>query len=119
MARPKKERDETRPHRIIFRLTGAEMKQLRQQAEAAGVSPHEYARMLATGAAGAQARVTGRAEPPGAFELRQQLIRVGNNMNQIARRLNARDEYQPDELRTASRDLDQIFRRMLDGVTFH
>lgn len=120
MPRPKNAPELNRPHRVWFRLTGAEMAKLADAAGKAGVPANEYARMKAIGSrspVGAQFRQ--QQEPPGMFELRHQLIRVGTLMNQIARRLNMVGEHEPQELTEASRDLREIFRRILSEITFH
>lgn len=116
--RPVKAAEEKRPHVVSFRLTNAEKAQLENEAAAAGLALNECARVKTT-CAGAPAVSAPHAEPPGAFELRQQLIRVGNNMNQIARQLNQKGEYEPQELKSASHELGEIFRRILAEITFH
>ena len=116
MGRPKKTSAQTRPHVVSFRLNAEEMAQLRKEAEEAGLEPGERARMKAVrvrGVAGGPA--TRRPSSPEAFELRQELRRIGVNMNQIARRLNMTGEHEPEELREASKHLDEVFLRMLQG----
>ena len=114
MARPKKPAAQARRHVVKFLLTDAEMLQLRRQADALGVEPNECARVKATdGAAPAWPEQRTAAHPLFPFELRQDLRRVGVNINQIARVLNTTGEHHPDELREASADLGRIFRLML------
>lgn len=112
MPRPKKPQDERLRRIIKFRVTDAEFDALRREAEAVGLSAHECARMKATGTMPVVVS-SAQAEPPGMFELRTELRRVGVNMNQIARRLNMSGEHYPDELRDASKHLDEILLEIL------
>ena len=117
MARPKKRTAATRPHVVAFRLNDAERARLAAEAAAAGLAPNDVARAKVTGArvlrtplvAGARQPP---AESPAMFELRQQLTRVGVNLNQIARRLHMTGEHEPDELKNACRELDAMLRRI-------
>ena len=115
--RPKKPRAEKRAHIVSFRLTASQMAKLHTDAAAIGLEPNECARVKTTGRA-VSARISfgPQAEPPHLFELRQQLVRVGVNMNQIARQLNMTGEHEPDALREASQHLNEILRRLLDSV---
>lgn len=114
--RPPKAADRQRRHVIRFRVTNAELDALRTEGAAAGLSPHECARLKATGGASLPPSGVGaQVEPPGMFELRQELRRVGVNMNQIARSLHMTGEHFPDELRDAGQHLNEIFTRMLEG----
>jgi hypothetical protein len=119
MARPKKSAADARPHVVAFRLNDAEMALLRSEADASGMAASETARAKVTRArASARFGATRRSAAPESqamFELRQQLVRVGVNLNQIARRLNMTGEHEPDELRNACRDLDALFRLLLRG----
>jgi hypothetical protein len=114
-----------RRERVIrFRVTKAEFDAFRKEGAPAGLSPHECARLKATGGAPlplppAYARAQVEPEPPGMFELRQELRRVGVNMNQIARSLHMTGEHEPGELREASQHLNEIFARILEGRTIH
>lgn len=119
MARPKKSAAAARPHVVAFRLNDAERARLDAEANAAGMAPADVARAKVTGARAAvrrlRARTAGHADSPAMFELRQQLTRVGVNLNQIARRLHMTGEYEPEELRNCCRDLDELLRALLDG----
>ncbi len=120
MARPRKPAEETRPHVVSFRLTDAEMAQLEKEAAAAGTVPNECARLKTIGGRAPgrrrQAQESG-AVPEVSFELRQELRRVGVNMNQIARRLNMIGEHEPEELAEASRRVEQVLNQILTGAT--
>lgn len=116
MARPKKPTEERRTHVVSFRLTGAEMARLEKEAAAAGTVPNECARLKTTGGRAPGARRKAREGGRGlevSFELRQELRRVGVNMNQIARRLNMTGEHEPEELASASRRVDEIITSLL------
>lgn len=118
MPRPRKKVEQARRHVVKFLLTAAEYAALSAQALSAGMDVNDYARTKATGRA-ARRLSASPAEPPGTHELRQQLIRVGVNMNQIARQLNMTGEHEPAELQAASQHLERIFERILADVTFH
>jgi Bacterial mobilisation protein (MobC) len=120
MARPKKPADKTRPHVVSFRLTDEEMARLEREAAALGTVPNECARLKTVGGRapgkGKPAREAGRVLEV-SFELRQELRRVGVNMNQIARRLNMTGEHEPEELAEASRRVEEIITQLLTGAT--
>ena len=122
MARPKKPTTETRPHVVSFRLTDIEMAQLEKEATAAGLVPNECARLKTIGGHAPGKRKKEREEEHRlelSFELRQELRRVGVNMNQIARRLNMTGEHEPEELASASKRIDEIITHILAGMTGH
>lgn len=120
MPRPKKSAAISRSHVVAFRLNDAEMARLRSEADAAGMAASDTARRKVTGTRAALRVLAARAnaEPPAAFELRQQLVRVGVNLNQIARRLHMSGEYEPDELKAACRSLDEVLQKLLSGRIF-
>jgi hypothetical protein len=105
---------------VSFRLTDAEMARLEKEAAAAETVPNECARLKTV-----SRRVPGKRKPAReaghvlevSFELRQELRRVGVNMNQIARRLNMTGEHEPEELAEASRRVEEIIIRILAGAT--
>ena len=119
MARPKKKTAATRPHVVAFRLNDAEQARLDAEAAAAGLAPNDIARAKVTGARSSvrlsSRRTEPQAESPALFQLRQELTRVGVNLNQIARRLHMTGEHEPAELRNACRDLDELLRALLGG----
>ena len=91
MARPRQ--GEVRHQRVSFRLTLKELLVLRERATRAGQS-------VSTTALGAAARSRPNGHPPIAMEPASfhQIRRLGVNLNQIARRLNAQDLPAPSEL---------------------
>lgn len=117
MPRPKKQPEETRRRIIKFRVDDAEFSLLEKEAKPAGLSVHERARekAVAASATASGRRLREQQETPGAFEMRQLLLRAGNNLNQIARKLNALGEHKPAELVDAAKHLDELFLRMLAG----
>jgi hypothetical protein len=69
---------------MTLRLNAAEYAHLCQQAEAAGLKKEPFVRTLIMG-------VNLRPRPPDEYaEIRRQLAAIGNNINQIARAVNAR-----------------------------
>ena len=80
MARPKKDRHERRNERFNLRYTVAEIEYLKQQADRAGMGPHEYARRRTLGA-NVVSPSSRRADPA----LISELNRIGVNLNQLAR----------------------------------
>ena len=69
---------------MTLRLNAAEYAHLCQQAEAAGPKKEPFVRTLIMG-------VNLRPRPPDEYaEIRRQLAAIGNNINQIARAVNAR-----------------------------
>lgn len=69
---------------MTLRLNAAEYTHLCQQAEAAGLKKEPFIRTLIMG-------VNLRPRPPDEYaEIRRQLAAIGNNINQIARAVNAR-----------------------------
>jgi len=108
MARPRQ--GEVRDQRVSFRLTLQEMLAVRERAARAGQSLSDYARAAALGAA---ARPNGRlpfAMEPASFH---QIRRLGVNLNQIARRLNAQDLPAPQELSPLLADIQSALKRAL------
>jgi Bacterial mobilisation protein (MobC) len=122
MPRPKKAIADSRRHILKFRVTDIELAGLRRQGEAAGLSPHECARLKACyGPAKAERgspALPATAPDVFGFELRQDLRRVGVNLNQIARKLNTLDEHEPAELREVCATLNEILGRILAATPF-
>lgn len=84
MARPKKEPSEKRDQRFNLRFTLAEIEHLRAQAQAAGMAPHDYARERVLGH-----RIVPAGDRQMAASLLSELNRVGVNLNQVAKHMNA------------------------------
>lgn len=85
MARPKKSPGELRDAFLQIRLTDEERAELEQRAQLLGVTLSEFVRR----------RVLGMPLPPGVAEQRTRallataLLRLGVNLNQVARHMNA------------------------------
>ena len=115
MARPRKQPQEARRAVYALRLTAQERHALDAVAAAQGQSPAAYLRSRLTGVAVPRS-VVPALDPA----LLVALSRIGSNLNQIARRLNAGDALQPDELPEALQDLasalDRIEVLVLAGI---
>lgn len=81
--RPSRAERENRADRVAFRLTAEELERVQAEAERVGVSVSEYCRAAALGQ-----RVRVRSAPDLSAAL-VSLNRVGVNLNQVARTLNA------------------------------
>jgi hypothetical protein len=106
MSRPRKQRTEQRLARLNARVTPAELAQVEGQASAAGISASEFVRRAALGL-----RITPRrtqVENAAVVEL----IRVGNNLNQMARATNSGRSPMAAELRHALGELQTVLRRL-------
>jgi hypothetical protein len=114
LGRPKKAAPELRARRVNFRVDDAELTALRSRAKAAGLSLSEFARVQVTGHAASKASARAAVlESPEAFALRQEIGRVGVNLNQITRRLHTTGEHEPAELRDVCATLNLLMRRIL------
>ena len=110
MARPKKRPEELREERINPRLTTAERVLIEQNAAAYGITPSEYMRR----------RIMGHRMPTAAPEQRTraqavaELNRLGVNLNQIARHMNAGRSV-PAHLAALLTRIAETLDRLLDG----
>jgi uncharacterized protein (DUF1778 family) len=108
MARPKIDPTARRTEQINLRLSPVEAARLQEQAELARTSVTAFVRAAAMGQS-----VTVR-EAATDFETRQELRRIGVNLNQIAKALNARQQGLPASLIACCEKLDTLFDRMLE-----
>ena len=121
MARPKKERSDSRGSVFGVRLTADERAALAARAAASGVSASDFARAAVLGAPiggdrrpssdgteAGPAAVPPPTRPPDGVASIVALNRVGVNLNQIARSLNAGLGYVPAELAQALARLDAL-----------
>lgn len=106
------ETKENRTRIVQFRLTEADYDRLKREADKAGIVPNECARVKATGRA-----LTIRQTPELPFAVTYELGRIGSNLNQIARRLNMTDEYEPSELAAACERLNELLHILLAAAT--
>jgi len=109
MGRPKLQI--TRDRQFNVGLTAAEFAELQRAARLAGMRPVDYGRAKLLSKPGRIART--------AYDVRQldplllvQLSRIGNNLNQIARGLNALSLPAPEDLAPLLADLRSIMRVM-------
>lgn len=115
MARPRKQKDSVREVRLNLRLTLDERAALEAKASAALLSPSDFARQAALGAR-IEAAGTGtdgepiaaRAKTPDGIEHVVALNRIGVNLNQIARTLNAGLGLVPAELDSCLARVNQL-----------
>lgn len=107
-----KETKVTRPHIVQFRLTEADYDKLKKQAHSFGLEPNECARMKTTGGT---VIVRQFSELP--FAVTHELGRIGQNLNQIARRLNTTDEHDPARLAETCERMDEVLTVILAAIT--
>lgn len=115
MARPKKAPTDRRSEHLSLRLSPVELARLQDKADQSRQTVTSFVRAAAMGKS-----VTVRQEQAGDFELRQELRRIGVNLNQIAKALNARQQALPVSLVDTCEKLDALFDRMMaDGAQGH
>ena len=98
-----------RPIKISLRLNEQEHEHLKQQAALSGYPMEQFLRTLI-------ANEKMRPRPPNEYaEIRRQLAAIGNNINQIARTVNARgfaSHEDIDAVVSAQREIWQIMERL-------
>jgi hypothetical protein len=101
---------EPRYHQLNLSLTASELESIKRRAEAVGMRPVHFGRALILD----QKRKAVATETDG--NLRQfihaQLIRVGNNLNQMMRHLHRTGEPLPGDLEPLLKDIRQIIARV-------
>ena len=96
-----------RPIKISLRLNEQEHEHLKRQAVLSGFPMEVFLRMLIAG-------VNLRSRPLTEYaEIRRQLIAIGNNINQIARSVNA-GIATPEDAREAVELLGQVYETLYD-----
>ena len=113
MARPKKDPTERRTEQVNLRLSPIEAARLQDKADRAQTNLTAFVRAAALGKS-----VTVR-QAASDFETRQELRRIGVNLNQIAKALNARQQALPASLVACCEKLDALFDRMLEHDSPH
>lgn len=112
MARPKKDKPDSRVHVVGIRLTPDERLTLAQKAEAARLSLSELCRQASLGvpieAASPPTEGTPAHAPSGGIAHIVALNRVGVNLNQIARALNTDLGFHPAELQDTLRRVNAV-----------
>ncbi|WP_424973331.1 plasmid mobilization protein [Dinoroseobacter sp. S76] len=104
MARPKIDPALRRTAQVNVGLSPTELATIKAKADRAGTNVTAFIRASAVGKTVTVQETTG----PG-FEDRQELRRIGVNLNQIAKALNARQEALPASLIECCEKLDRIF----------
>lgn len=105
--RPRKAAHERRGKPIAFRVSEDERRAIEAAADAAGVTASEYARhMTLTG------RIIVHQHRALADHDRADLGRVGSNLNQIARHLNAGRAVDPDAIAAALAEWSDLAERL-------
>ena len=108
MARPRKDPAAKRTETVRISLSPVEIATLKAKAERAQTNVTAFVRATALGT-----QIAVKPSAPADFELRQELRRIGVNLNQIAKALNAGREGMPSSLAACCEKLDAIFDRML------
>jgi hypothetical protein len=110
MARPKK--TETRDCQLNLHLTRIEIEAVRLRASSAGLRVADYGRALVLDVRRAEPLIVARPRVEIAFVL--ELRRLGNNLNQVARRLNSAPvPMLPASLEPLLRDIRALIEREL------
>jgi len=115
MARYRRDYDgERRTECLRVQLTASERETLERGAERAGTTLSQYTRELCLRRIAAAEVVAGTRRNPDARDLINQLVVVGNNLNQLARVSNThRAAPQLDELKETTDQLKAVFARVL------
>jgi hypothetical protein len=107
MARPRKSPEDRRDARYVLRLTDQEHAQAEARAAAYGLTLSEYFRRQAL----SRPLPERRAERQATAELTTALLRIGVNLNQIAKHMNAgreAPEYLPDLIATIAQHVERL-----------
>lgn len=107
MARPKADPTDRRDMRVNLRLSPVEFATVQGKAEATGQPLAAFAR-----AALLSRRLPATSPAAVDFETKHELRRIGVNLNQIAKALNARQEAMPHSLDRVCRELEAVLDRM-------
>lgn len=109
--RPRKPAEQQLQARRMVRLSHADNARITERAAAAGLSVSAYLRQMALSGS-----VTVAPPSPLDFETRQELRRIGVNLNQIAKAMNAGRQVPPAALAAATAKLDAIFDVLLTDM---
>jgi hypothetical protein len=108
MGRPKK--SDPRDRQFNLSLTASEFENIKRRAHAVGMRPIYFGRavLLDQGK-----KVAARSETPGNIDrlIYDQLVRLGNNLNQMVRHLHRTGDPLPVDLEPLLRDIRQIIER--------
>ena len=106
MPRPAKSGESRRDFRLNLRLTAAEREQVERAATSAGIGVSVYAREQVL--RGRVVTSPSRSLSPRSFV---QIVRIGTNINQIARHLNSGGKDIPPELESLCARIESILQR--------
>jgi hypothetical protein len=111
MARPRKA--EPRSQQLNFSLTLSELESIKRRAEAVGMRPVHFGRTLLLNQGG---KVAAKAAPANNIDrmIYGQLVRLGNNLNQMLRHLHRTGDPLPVDLEPLLKDIRQVMRRCRD-----
>lgn len=111
MSRPRLDPAARRTVTLGIRCTPTERSQVRAAAAAEGITSAAFARRVLLAAATDRRRLDIR---PSSLhpEVRRELGRLGNNLNQIARALNSAREMSPNELKEVSEELGDVITEL-------
>ena len=101
-------RSELRSHQLNIGLTESELQRIMRRAEELGMRPVHFGRQALLQAAGVRS-----VETESNFDrlVYEQLSRLGNNLNQMARHLNRTGDPLPPDLEPLLSDIRQILGR--------
>jgi hypothetical protein len=108
MGRPRT--SEPRDRQLNVGLTATEYENFVRRAEAVGMRPVHFGRALLLGQSGAS---VGKSEPANNISrlLHAQLVRLGNNLNQMVRHLHQTGDPLPADLEPLLNDIRRIIAR--------
>lgn len=109
MARPKKDPTTRRTERVDVRVSPLELAQLQEKATTAKTTAADFVRASAL----EQSFTVVQSTAP-EFATRDELRRIGVNLNQIAKALNARQQALPASLVSCCEKLDILFDQWLN-----
>ncbi len=109
MGRPTK--TEPRNHQLNLSLTASELESLKRRAEAVGMRPVHFGRAILLDPRKAAAKAS--PERNGPRLVYTQLVRLGNNLNQLVRHLHRTGDPLPADLEPLLKDIRRIIARGL------
>jgi len=109
MGRPRT--SEPRDRQLNLSLTTRELESIKRRAQALGMRPIYFAREVLLGS---ERKVIGKGEPDGNMGrlIHTQLVRLGNNLNQLVRHLHRTGDPLPPDLEPLLKDIRQIINRV-------
>lgn len=93
---------------INFRVNALEYERLERMAKEVGMSVPSFCKKKAQGSKMRQPNVNRE----GALEIAKQLRAIGNNVNQLSKRVNAGNEPMNDDLKGIQKELHELWQRL-------